>query len=113
MATFAQLPRCITYGDKYNPAMTIETQEDADAYFARLIEHAMTFGRTRREAEEIERKNLGYWAGYYSPEARERVERLFKAEHPVLGKLAATKNLTPNELLSAGMELARQNKAVR
>lgn len=113
MAAFPKIPKDITYGDKYGPAMTIETQEDANAYLERLVEHAMLFGRNRHDAEKIERANLGYWAGYYNPEARERVERLFNTQHPVFGKIAERGAPTPEQALSAGMELARQNKAVR
>lgn len=37
MAAFPKIPKDITYGDKYGPAMTIETQEDANAYLERLV----------------------------------------------------------------------------
>jgi hypothetical protein len=59
------------------------------------------------EAQEIERQNIGYWAGYYSRETRLRVEELFGCEHPVLGK-AKDKDWSPEELLHKGMEVGRQ-----
>jgi len=71
----------ITIGDKYGPAMIITEQAEADAYFERCVQHGMLF-HTRIEAEKIERINLGYYAGYYNNETRERVERLFKCQHP-------------------------------
>lgn len=73
------LPDKITDGDKYDPAMKVKTQEEADIYFDRLVEHAMRVcGTTREEAEKLERINLGYWAGYYDCETMDRVERLFR-----------------------------------
>lgn len=45
-------------------------------------------GKTREEAEQIERSNLGYYAGYHLDETRERVERLFRCAHPVFGSIA-------------------------
>jgi hypothetical protein len=99
----------ITIGAKYCPAMEIRNQADADAYFALCVDHCMSFGgKTRMEAEAIERKNLGYFAGYYDHETRERVERLFKCEHPMLGKIAETGPLTADELLAAGYRWARK-----
>jgi len=73
----------ISIGEKYIPAMELTTQEDADAYFEKCVQHSMSFGKSRDEAEAIERSNLGYFAGYYSHETRERVERLFRCEHPI------------------------------
>jgi hypothetical protein len=84
----APLPAEITIGEKYSPAMEIQTQEEADAYFEKCVVHAMRFGRLRAEAEQLERRNLGYYAGYYGEETRERVERLFKCAHPIFGKIA-------------------------
>lgn len=82
------ISRETTFGEKYGPAMTVKTQEDADAYFNRCVEHTMLFGKTREQAETIERHNLGYWAGHYGAEVRERIERLFKCKHPVFGAIA-------------------------
>jgi hypothetical protein len=82
-------PDQITIGDKYRPAMTIEDQTEADAYFEQCVEHTMRFGKkSREEAESIERANLGYFAGYYSHDTRRRVERLFRCAHPIFGSIA-------------------------
>jgi hypothetical protein len=80
------MKRMITIGEKYGPAMEMTTQEEADAYFEKCVQHTMSFGRTREEAESVERANVGYYAGYYSDETRRRVERLFNCAHPVFGK---------------------------
>ena len=69
------LPHKITIGEKYGPAMQITEQAAADEYFERLVQHSISFGKSRDEAEQIERANLGYYAGYIGHEARRRVER--------------------------------------
>ena len=54
----------ITINEKYGPAMKMTEQAEADAYFEECVQHCMSFGRTREEAEKIERGNLGYYGGY-------------------------------------------------
>lgn len=85
----AEFPEKITIGDKYGPAMQITDQAEADAYFEKCVRHMMRYRPCARdEAERIERMNLGYFAGYYDSETRERVERLFRCSHPVFGSIA-------------------------
>lgn len=92
----------VTYGDKYGYAMQIETQEEADAYFDECVRHQMSFGETtdRAKAEEIERSNIGYWAGYGYD--REKVERLFRCKHPVFGSVAENGHPTAKEAFELG-----------
>ncbi len=79
------MPKFMTHAEKYGPAMSITDQAEADAYFARCVEHLLTHFRrrvkTRDKAEAIERRNLAYYAGYRDHETRARVERLFKCAH--------------------------------
>ena len=82
------LPKKITIGDKYGPAMKIEDAEEAKEYFELCVQHCMRWERTREEAEEMERGNLGYYAGYYDEITRERVERLFGGVHPIFGRVS-------------------------
>jgi hypothetical protein len=75
----------MTDSERYDPAMRINTQEDADAYFEKLARVSMDENDCSRElAEKFERDNLGYWAGYGNLETRKRVERLFRCRHPLL-----------------------------
>lgn len=74
-----------TIGQKYCPAMEITDQAEADRYFEQCVAESMEYGRTRAEAESIERANLGYYAGYYDHETRVRVERLYRCKHPIFG----------------------------
>lgn len=96
-----RFPDQITIGDKYRPAMEIEDAEQARAYFEACVEHCMRFGKTREEAERIERINLGYFAGYYSSDVGQRVLRLYGAAHPIFG----TSRPSAEEALEAGKAL--------
>ncbi len=58
------------------------------------------------EAEYLERMNLGYYAGYFSVETRQRVERLFRAPHPIFG----SRQLAPEEAYEAGRKMAARTK---
>lgn len=87
--------------------MQVQSQEDADACFAQLVEHCMRMRKCpREEAERMERQNLGYYAGYHGPVIRARVERLFDCEHPFAGKLERDGPAPPEALLKAGMAIA-------
>lgn len=100
-------PEHITIGDKYGPAMKITGHAEATAYFEKCVDHSVAAGRSRPDAEYIERANLGYYAGYYDNETRERVERLFNCSHPVFGKISAVGAPTTEEALQAGRDMAR------
>ena len=98
-----------TLGEVYGPLMEITDQEEADVAFGELVAHAMElWGKPQEETERMMRSNLGYWAGYYSSETRERVERLYKCSHPVFGSIAQHGEPTPEEALQKGIELGRQ-----
>lgn len=104
----------ITIGEKYGPAMEMTSEPQAHAYFQQLVEHTMSMkavnALSREEAEEIERQNLGYYAGYYDNETRERVERIFKCKHPIFGSIAEKGPPTVEQALSAGMKMGEKIK---
>jgi hypothetical protein len=104
-------PYQITYGDKYGPAMQITDQAEADAYFERCVAHTVSHGMTRKQAVDIEKANLGYWAGYYDNATRERVERLFRCAHPVFGAIAKVGAPTPEEAFQMGLDRTRRRGA--
>lgn len=97
----------ISIGQKYSPAMTITDQSEADAYFEECVQHNMSFGTDRTEAERVERINLAYFAGYYDSETRERVERLFRCAHPIFGSIAANGPPAVEEAFQAGIAAAK------
>ena len=98
----------ISIGDKYGPAMGITDQAEADAYFQQCVAHTMAFGKSQEEAEGIERGNLGYYAGYYSSETRERIERLFSCAHPIFGAITICGRPSVAEALESGRKLAQK-----
>ena len=105
------LPEKITIGEKYDPAMRITDQAEADAYFQLCVDHSMTYHRkTREEAEALERANLGYYAGYSCADTRRQVERLFRCAHPIFGSVAKVGTPTPEEALQAGIDMATKRK---
>lgn len=99
------LPSKITIGDKYGPAMKMTDAAEASDYFERCVQHTMTFGTDRKEAERIERTNLGYYAGYYDNETRRRVEKLFACSHPIFGAISKVGAPTSEEAMQAGRDM--------
>ena len=95
-----------TFDDLLRPAMHIEDQAEADAYFERLVLFYMAYDQTRKRAEEVTRANLGYWAGYGFD--RERVEELYRCQHPVFGSVKKNGHPTMEEAFSAGVERGKQ-----
>lgn len=81
------MPDSLTYGEKYGPAMSMTNQEDAELYFEICVEHCMRHGKTREEAEKIERVNIGYWAGYYDRKTAAKVYETFQLNHPIFGDI--------------------------
>ena len=94
-------------GNRYERAMAIETQAEADAYFEQLVQLSVGAGLERADAERTERGNLGYVAGYYGNEVRARVERLFRCEHPIFGAIAVNGPPTPEQAFAAGVALGK------
>jgi hypothetical protein len=96
-------PDDATDAQLFELAMEITDQEEADRYLAALVTYQMRkFGSSREEAERDMRRNLGYHAGYFSDEARARVERLFRTVHPYLGAIAEKGPASPEECLKIG-----------
>ena len=94
----------------FEKAMTVTTAEEAGPLLEQLIEAAMKDITSMKyeEAKTLIKENLGYMAGYYSHETRERVERLFDCEHPVFGKIAEKGPPTMEEAFKAGVRLGEE-----
>ena len=99
----------MTIGEKYGPAMEMTNQAEADEWFEKLVQDNMSYGtHTRKEAECIERANLGYYASYYNSETRDRVERLFTCAHPVFGAIAEHGQPSAEQSFLVGVALANR-----
>ena len=98
-----------TYGEIYGPAMEITDQQEADEFFDSLVSGSMyAFSMSREDTEALVRHNLGYIAGYYDNETRERVERLFKCEHPVFGSIEENGPPTMEAAFQAGLSMGKE-----
>ncbi len=79
MSTFLESFLECRGGSYYEQAMTVETQEEADALFEKLVEEGMYISTaTREQAEFIVRENLGALAVPHGAKTLARVLRLFK-----------------------------------
>lgn len=88
--------------------MTVTDQSEADELFKELVEEVVAqHGKPRGAAEQIVRDRLGYLAGYYGNVIRERVERFFRCEHPVFGRIAIHGPPSQEEAFQAGLRAAR------
>lgn len=100
-----------TLGELYGPAMEIDNEADARLYLEALIEYCVEkWGKSRHEADTIQRANLGYYAGYYDNTTRERVERLFGCAHPIFGKISENGAPSMQEAFAAGLKAAQNTK---
>ena len=90
--------------------MTITDQRIADSFLEELINKNMQnpkCNHSRKEANSIERENIGYFAGYYDVETRERMEKFFGAIHPVFGPVS--KGIpTATQAFELGLEMGRK-----
>jgi hypothetical protein len=98
----------MTAGEMYEPAMKIKTKREATAYFTKLIAIHLEAKPTDsiERAVEVQKSNLGYFAGYYDAATRDRVYKLFKAAHPIFG----TAHPTPEEAFEMGKKWADKSK---
>jgi hypothetical protein len=98
------------YGKALKAAMNAKTDDEAATCFAALMAIAVVDGpgESREELEAIQRANLGYFAGYYDSETRERVEGLYCTVHPIFGAIAVKGEPTPEEAFRLGVEAGRR-----
>lgn len=63
-------------------------------------------GKTLEElALTMAKENIGYWGGYYGPEVRDKLERLFECEHPIFGSIKEKGSPSPQEAFEIGLKL--------
>ena len=99
----------MTIGELYRPAMEITDEAEASRYFEDLVQYGMSYGQSREEAENIQRSNLGYFAGYYDNDTRLRVEKLFACSHPIFGK-ASSGIPTADKAFEAGQRMPQKER---
>ena len=106
----------LTFGECLGPAMEITDPEDAQQYFAEYVNYIQKYHMLDKEprdddvtAEQIVKINLGYFAGYYDDETRQRVEELFMCSHPVFGSIKNDGSPTPDQAFEMGT-MIRKNR---
>jgi hypothetical protein len=100
-------PEHATYRETLGPAMELQTEEEAQQYLEDLTQYLMkATHKTYAAAKELCLHNLGYYAGYYSDETRERVERIFHTRHPIFGAYQDTGIITPEVAFEKGRRMA-------
>lgn len=85
---YGDLPKNLNLGQKYSPAMEVETEDEANKYLEKCIKHTQMYSDkplTYTEAKLIELCNIRYYSGYYSSEQADRIKNLYKTRHPVFG----------------------------
>ncbi len=102
----------MTFRDQLGPAMEVTDPEEAAEYYRKYVDWLVSAnGKSREYNDGVARANLGYFAGYYDNETRERVEKLFQCAHPVFGAIATKGPPTPEEAFAKGVEAGTSAKA--
>jgi hypothetical protein len=105
-----RLPDKMTYGESLGPAMQITEQDKANEYYEALMErHMRITDDSRKRAEQVIKSNLGYYAGYYSSDVIDRVQRFYNCSHPIFGKTQPT----PEQAFKKGQEFGEKLRRKR
>lgn len=97
----------LTFRQTLGPVAKITDPEEAAAYFELLVCYAMVnYEKTREEAIEINKWNIGYWSGYYSDETMQQIQRVFGVVHPVFGSNVPT----AEEAFEAGVKKGQKDE---
>ena len=109
-------PGKCTYGEILGPAMKIIDHDDAKQYFKSYVEYLIPHIIEKHtdaddefiymESVNIAKHNLGYFAGYYDNETRNRVEKLFECSHPIFGSIEEYGEISPESAFEMGKKLA-------
>lgn len=72
----------VANGDKYLPAMNVQTEDEAAECFEICVQHSISaFGKSRIEAENHEREAIAVAAFYGFHESDETMQRIGKLFH--------------------------------
>jgi hypothetical protein len=96
-------------GDLYGPAMNIQTEEEATSYMVALTHwSARHWGGDYKALWDRHLSNIGYFAGYFDEATRARVEKVFKAKHPIFGSANLPVTEAGIAFAYGGVEAARE-----
>ena len=95
-----------TIGDIFNKALEIANTGDNErcqAYLTTYVCYIVSENScTIEEATRIAKDNLGYFAGYYSSDVYETINKAYGAVHPVFGMNPF--DVSPEEAYRKGLE---------
>lgn len=97
----------MNYSELYDPAMEVQTKEEAEACFKVIQDRYSEDGVYPEISDKIIKANLGYWAAYGNAERRERIERLYDCEHPIFGMIKQLGSPTTEEAFELGANRAK------
>ena len=105
-----------TMGEVFDEALHLAktNKNDASDFFRTYIEHILEDNEninTFNEAERIAKANLGYFAGYYTPEVCDIIYKTYQCSHPVLGDNPFS--IDPEEAYKKGLEMRRKLKQAK
>ena len=104
----------LTNGECLAPAVEITDPINAKQYFDDYVKYIQRFldkepNEDGYTAEEIAKKNLGYFAGYYDYKTQSRVNELFCTSHPVFGDVVPT----IKEAFDTGVKFAKKEGGLK
>ncbi len=103
----------MTMGELMERALKVRTKEEARVFLDEYVESLRDGERGpvlshREETLRVARKNLAYFAGYYSEADRLHIETLFECAHPVFGPVAADQTPGPEGAYAAGLRRGQE-----
>jgi hypothetical protein len=99
-------PLKATLGDEMDIITAAETEEEANQIVSSMVTSYMAQNKdleTPKQARKVVLSNIGYCAGYYSPEEGARIHRIYHASHPFFGDFN-NHYPTPKEAFEAGVK---------
>ncbi len=87
--------------------LKITTEYEAKKYlddYTEFIRFTNENTKSRDDARNIAKGNIGYLAGYLTEKDRARIEELFGVEHPILGSIAEMGIPTADESFQCGLQ---------
>ncbi len=93
----------LTLTEIFDTAKKIKSEEGASLLVrAAVLDLFKQTDDTEEDLDKAVRQNLAYMAGYCGTDVRERIEKLFKCEHPVFGSIAEMGVPTSRESFMCG-----------
>lgn len=99
----------LTYGEALEPIQFVNNKEQAQKFIEdyfnftkKVVIGTPEEGMSDEHYMGVVKSNIGYYAGYFDNDTRNKVHDLFEIEHPYLPR-----NVAPDEALRIGMTLAK------